>query len=52
VAQEVWVEDSVPAIELDTMIDTDTILVDSVKVVLIMNEMANAEFNKTLLLFA
>lgn len=42
VAQEVWVEDSVPEMELDTMIDTDTILVDSVKVVLIMDEMANA----------
>lgn len=42
VAQEVWGEDSVPMIEIDTMMDADTILVDSAKVILIMDEMANA----------
>lgn len=42
VAQEVWGEDSVPMIEIDTMMDVDTILVDSAKVILIMDEMANA----------
>ena len=38
VAQEVWGEDSVPMIEIDTIMDADTILVDSAKVILIMQE--------------
>ena len=42
VGQEVWGEDSVPMIEIDTIMDADTILVDSAKVILIMDEMANA----------
>ena len=41
-AQEIWTEDTVPAMEMDTLIDTDTTLVDSAKVVLIMDAMANA----------
>ena len=41
-AQEIWTEDTVPAMEMDTLIDADTTLVDSAKVVLIMDAMANA----------
>lgn len=45
-AQEIWTEDTVPAMEMDTLIDADTTLVDSAKVVLIMDAMANARVHQ------